>query len=298
MGKIRVKTLGIEEIEQKQRQEAKKRKEEKSVSRRTAKAPGLKGGERIVAVGPTEEELAKIDVSEDKKTATTEAQKEAETQKFGVSGKFSASAVARKTSKVKPKRIRSKNYQTVAKMVDRTKAYPLKDALDLLSKIHLSRFDETVELHINATQPKISVVTTLPHGTGKKLRVAIADEKLIENVAKGKIDFDVLLAAPTIMPKLARVAKFLGPKGLMPNPKSGTISNNPEELAKKYEGGQMTIKTESKAPVIHISVGKLSFREKKLAENIQAIFTAVKPENIKNATLKSTMSPGIRVKLV
>lgn len=284
MGKIRVKTLGIEEIEQKQRQEAKKRKEEKSVSRRTAKAPGLKGGERIVAVGPTEEELEKLEIPQVAEVAQV-AKEQEKKQKARVTRGIS-------------KHVRSKHYQTVAKMVDRTKAYPLKDALDLLSKIHLSRFDETVELHINATQPKISVVTTLPHGTGKKLRVAIADEKLIENVAKGKIDFDVLLAAPTIMPKLARVAKFLGPKGLMPNPKSGTISNNPEELAKKYEGGQMTIKTESKAPVIHISVGKLSFREKKLAENIQAIFTAVKPENIKNATLKSTMSPGIRVKLV
>jgi len=106
----------------------------------------------------------------------------------------------------------------------------------------------------------------------------------------------VLIATPLAMPKLARFAKILGPKGLMPNPKSGTISDNPKEIAKKYENGQVIIKTEGKAPVIHLGVGKISFGKEKLAKNIKTVLEAVKQEKIKNVTLKSTMSPGIKVR--
>jgi large subunit ribosomal protein L1 len=286
MGKIRVRTLGIEDAEKKQKQEARlaseaKRAKKKAKTKKLVK--GAKGGERIVAVGPSEEELSKIDVPE-------------------VSKETKVSEVSKGKIKKEPhgalKRTRSKNYQAIAKMVDKTKKYTLSEALDLLAKLKRAKFDETVELHINTTEKGISDSVTLPHGTGKKIRVAIADEELVENVAKGKIDFEVLLAEPSIMPKLAKVAKFLGPRGLMPNPKNGTITTNPKELAKKYEGGQITLRTESKAPIMHACVGKLSFGKEKLEENIKTVIDAVKAEKIKNVTLKSTMSPGIRVKLV
>ena len=97
------------------------------------------------------------------------------------------------------------------------------------------------------------------------------------------------------MPKLARVAKFLGPRGLMPNPKNGTISPKPQEVAKKYEGGQVNFKTESKFPLLHLSVGKVSFGGDKLAENIKVALQSVQVKNIRSATLKSTMSPGIKI---
>jgi len=129
------------------------------------------------------------------------------------------------------------------------------------------------------------------------VRVAVADEKLIEEIESGKIDFDILLASPSIMPKLARLAKILGPRGLMPNPKNGTITDNPEALIKKYEAGQINIKTEAKAPVIHLAVGKMSFGEKKLADNIESAVNAIKKENIQKIVLKSTMSPGIKIKV-
>ena len=99
------------------------------------------------------------------------------------------------------------------------------------------------------------------------------------------------------MPKLARVARVLGPKGLMPNPKNGTVTPKPEEAAKKFEGGQMNFKTEAKFPLLHLSVGKLSFGEQKLAENIKAAIAAVNSKKIKNVTLKSTMSPGLKLDL-
>lgn len=280
MGKIRVKTLGIEEAEKEQQKEVRKRKEAK----KTVKVPGLKGGQRIAAVGPTEEELTRLESTSNVIATSPMAprnDKKENKEKF------------KKTTQ----RSRSKNYIMVARLVDKTKKYTLSEALELLPKLHLASFDETVELHINTLDNKITATATLPHGTGKKTRVAIADDKIIEDVAKGKINFDVLLAEPAMMPKLARVAKFLGPRGLMPNPKNGTITTNPKDLAKKFEGGQVTFKTEAKFPIMHLSVGKLSLGTKKLTENIQAALQAVKPENIKKVTLKSTMSPGIKVAL-
>lgn len=267
MGKIRVKTLGFEKLEEEQKKEVKVKKEQKK-ARKTAK--GAHGGERVVAVGPSEEELQKLATAE-----TTE--------------KPSVKTVVAK------KRARSKKYQAVANLVDKNKVYPLNQALELLPRLKLSNFDETVELHINTLENGISGALTLPHGTGKKTRVAIADDKLIAEVEKGKVDFDVLLATPDMMPKLAKVAKFLGPRGLMPSPKNGTITQNPQEVAKKYEAGQIRFKTESKEPIIHLSVGKLSFGEEKLAENIKTVLLAIQASKIKKAVLKSTMSPGIRI---
>lgn len=284
MGKIRVTALGDETLEQKHKQEIKKRKEEKKLVK------GAKGGERVVSVGPSEEELAKLSVSEglsdsavareisDKKTATTETQKKKKSQK-------------------KKAQVRSPKYLASAKLVDRTKKYKLADALELLPKLKISKFDETVELHINTTTQGISGTVTLPHGTGKTIRVAIADDKIVSEVEKGKISFDVLLAVPAMMPKLARIAKFLGPRGLMPNPKNGTLTNDPEKMAENFTKGQIRFKTEAKSPIMHLVLGKLSFGPKKLTENINTIIKAIKKENIKNTALKSTMSPGIKLDL-
>jgi large subunit ribosomal protein L1 len=105
----------------------------------------------------------------------------------------------------------------------------------------------------------------------------------------------VLIATPDAMPKLARVARFLGPRGLMPNPKNGTVTPKPDVVAKKYQGGQVNFKTEAKFPILHLTVGKISFGEKKLADNIKTAITAIQTKNIKNMTLKSTMSPGLKV---
>lgn len=298
MGKIRVKTLGIEEVENKQKQKARvaseaKRAHKKAEQKKLVK--GAKGGERLVAVGPTEEELARLE--------TQDVSKETKVSKVSKGEKESPKKKTQQT-----KRVRGKKYQTVAKLVDKTKTYSLQEALTLLPKLHLSSFDETVELHINTIEKGIAATATFPHGTGKTVKVAIANpskssgqaklDELITKIGSGNIDFDVLLATPDAMQKLARVAKYLGPRGLMPNPKNGTITNNPKELAKKFEEGQTTFKTEAKSPIMHIIVGKLSFGQDKLTENIKAVLNAVKAQNIKNVTLKSTMSPGIKIQLV
>lgn len=281
MGKIKIRTIGTELEEQEKKAAKKKRKEKKAVH-----VPGMKGGERVVAVGPTEEELAKL---EEKKEETLEPLKK------------------KKSQKLAKKKERSKRYQALAKLVDRNKTYDLSEGLELLEKMSRPlrdpaaagkrNRDETVELHINTLSPGISVNANLPHGTHKKTRVAIASEELIAEIEKGKIDFDVLLANPSMMPKLAKVAKVLGPKGLMPNPKAGTIATDPQSLARKFEGGQMRIKTEAKAPIIHVSVGKVSFGPKKLSDNINAVVEAIKKENIKKMVVKSTQSPSLKLNI-
>ena len=275
MGKIRTKVLGNEELEKKQKAEAKSKSDQKKLVK------GAKGGERIVSVGPSEEELAKLEETKGTESNSAAAREEAPKKKS-----------RQKKSK---ERSRSKSYQAVAQMVDRSKKYNLSDGIILLEKLKRAKFDETVELHINTTETGINATVTLPHGTGKEIRVAIADEKIIAEVEKGKINFDVLIAAPEMMPKLAKVARVLGPKGLMPNPKSNTISKDPQKLAENFSKGQMNIKTEAKTPIIHLMVGKLSFGAKKLSENIEMIIKTVKKERIRNVTLKSTFSPGIKL---
>ena len=181
----------------------------------------------------------------------------------------------------------------------------LKEALEVLAKVKRAKFDETVELHVNTIEKGISGSVVLPHGTGKNVRVTIANqsadakgvEKLVADIEQGKIDFDILVATPDSMPKLARVARILGPRGLMPNPKNGTITPKPEEVAKKFEGGQTNFKTEAKFPIIHMSVGKLSFGDAKLEDNIKTAVSAISTKKIRTVTLKSTMSPGISLDL-
>lgn len=272
MGKIKIRTLGDESLENKQKEKSKIKAHEKKLVK------GAKGGERIVSVGPSEEELAKI------KLPSEETEKQ-EVKKV------------KKVQKKKKTNAHSKIYQSLIAQINRNKKYSLKEALELLAKLQRSKFDETVELHINTIETGVSGNITLPHGTGKEIRVAIADDDLLAKVAAGKIDFDILLAAPPMMPKLARVAKILGPKGLMPNPKNATLVKNPEKAAQEFKKGQINFRTELKAPIIHLTVGKISFGAQKLSENILTLIEAIKKEKIRNVTLKSTMSPGIKLEL-
>ncbi len=283
MGKIRVKTLGVEEVEEKEKKEAKKRQEEKKLEeKKVAKNPDAKEEEKVALETPSEEKK-------------TEKEKLSEAESDSAKQNPERSRREKKAKFVKAPR--SKKYQGIVALFEKNKTYSLSDGLDLLEKLQRKSFDETVELHLNTISTGISGNITLPHGTGKKTRVLIADEKLITEIEKGIISFDILVAHPSIMPKLARVAKILGPKGLMPNPKNATVTEKPEELVKKYEGGQISFKTEAKAPLLHISVGKMSFGKTKLTENIKALITAIKKENIQKITLKSSMSPGIKVSI-
>ncbi|MGH9857265.1 MAG: hypothetical protein ACRD4B_05415, partial [Acidobacteriota bacterium] len=276
MGKIRVKTIGDEALEKKDqkkaqaRAEAKKAREEAEVRRATEEGTDSKAS--------TVEQKTTL-----KEETETHAEKPSETKKKVQKKKSSSGAVKH-----------SKSYLAIATLVDKNKKYKLTEALSLLDKTKRTKFDETIELHINTLEKGISGNVTLPHGTGKATRVVIANavedskhvEDLIKKIEAGKIDFDVLIATPDSMAKLAKVARVLGPRGLMPNPKNGTVTLKPDEIAKKFAGGQINFKTEAKFPILHLAVGKVSFGEKKLTENITSAIKAVKTKNIKDITLK------------
>lgn len=276
MGKVKTRFLGMEEIEKKQKKEQKKRAQEKKT-----KVPGKhKGGEQVRVVEVDQEALAKMERAVALAEQTPET---AETEK-------------KKAKKVKA-RVRGKKYQQAKKTVSRDEKYQVTKAIDLLKKIKFAKFDESVELHLNTVKNGLKGEIQLPHSVGKSVQIKIVDDKLLDQIEQGKIDFDILVAHPSYMPKLAKLAKILGPKGLMPNPKTGTISDKPEEVIKKFAKGALRWKSEAKAPLIHLMVGKISFEQKKLAENIEAMVKSIGKQNLKSAYLKTTMSPAVQLDL-
>ena len=284
MGKIRIKSFDESSVEDEAKLKAKKeaKKAEKMAAKNAAKAENAEVEE--VKEATVEEVQKETEAESAKELAPSEAPEKEEKKK------------AKKEKFVKAKaKVDSKRHKANLTVVSRTQSYDIDQALSALKKFTKSKFDETVELHINTKEKGVSGQVVLPHGTGKTLVIKIADEALLSEVAKGKINFDVLVAAPSMMPNLARVAKVLGPRGLMPNPKNGTIAENPEDAVKKLSGGQISYKTESEAPIIHARVGKLSFDDNKLKENIDTFITSVGKNNIVSVTLKSTMSPGIKL---
>ncbi|MBN2675825.1 MAG: 50S ribosomal protein L1 [Alphaproteobacteria bacterium] len=223
----------------------------------------------------------------------------------------------------------SKRMQVVLEKRVANKIYAVSEALSLLKETSKVKFDETVEVSIKLgvdprkTDQNIRGMVGLPNGTGKKVRVAVITEdakkveaskkagadlvggmELIDEISKGKLDFEICIATPDMMPKLAKVAKILGPKGLMPNPKLGTVSPDPEEAVKTAKAGQVEYRTE-KGGIVHAGLGKLSFDVKKLEENLGALMDAIrkaKPEKLKGVyiqkvVLSSTMGAGFPVEI-
>lgn len=290
MGKIRVAALGDEQSEQEQKRRADARRQTKQSKKPFGKTQGkakvegvgLKGGERVAVVEGTDIKPEFQKPEEENGEGTTEN---------------------KKSKKAKKTHVRSKRYTEVAALVDKTKLYPLTNAVALVKKTSTTTFDGTVELHININpetnggKPEMRGSVSLPHGTGKKVRVTIADDAILAEIEAGKINFDILVAHPSMMPKLAKVARVLGPKGLMPNPKTGTVNENPEKRAKELAAGQVNYKNEPDQPIIHMSVGKVSFEEKQLAENITAVLDAIGRNKIVKATVTATMGPGIKLSL-
>ncbi|MBQ6393845.1 50S ribosomal protein L1 [Candidatus Saccharibacteria bacterium] len=220
---------------------------------------------------------------------------------------------------------RGKKYQKVAKLVEK-KPYSLKDAIDLAGKTSPVKFDATVEAHVRlGVDPRqadqnIRTTIVLPNGNGKTVRVAVFapideckkataagadiadDENFLRALEKGTIDFDVLIATPQYMPKLGKFARVLGPKGLMPNPKAGTVTTDIEKAVKEAKAGKVEYRVD-KQSVVHIGLGKVSFGTDKLLENANVFFDSLKaqrPASLKGAYVKSvylttSQGPSIEV---
>ncbi len=198
--------------------------------------------------------------------------------------------------KQKAEKVRGKKYKEAKAKIDTTKLYTLPEAIKLIKDMAKTKFDQTLELHLIVKKTGMSVNVNLPYSGGKVKKVEVASDETIKKLESGKFDFDVLLATAEFMPKLVKFAKILGPKGLMPNPKNGTLIKSAED-AKKFSGNTKQIKTEKEAPLIHTSFGKLSQEDKELVANANAILEGVGVKQIIRAYMKSTMSPSVKIAL-
>jgi large subunit ribosomal protein L1 len=289
MGKVRKVALGDESFEKEQRKKAEVRREAKKFKKEKVEGVGLHGGERTAVVEGTE--------------LNAEVKELLEKVEGEASGEKPKKAKIKKPVGPKP---RSKKYQDMAKLVDKNQTYPLQKAIDLVKKTSYTKFDGTVELHLNLNPMVLGEKkekkdfrgsVTLPHGTGKQVRVIAADDAVLKDIEAGTINFDILVSHPSMMPKLAKVARILGPKGLMPNPKTGTVTEDVDKRIKELSHGQVNFKTEPENPIVHLIVGKVSFEDKQLLENVNTILDTIGRGKILKATMTATMGPGIRVEV-
>lgn len=251
-------------IQYDQAKEGKKKKEKPE----KVHIAGLKGGQRIKVVEA--EPLAQEE---------TTSQEEAETKK------------------IKAPKVRSKKYQEAKAKVKVGQTYKLPDAVALVKETSYSKFDGSVELHLVVKKVGTSTNVTLPHSGGKAKKIQVANDETIEKLSKGKIDFDVLLATAEMMPKLVPYARILGPKGLMPNPKNGTLIKS-ESDAKKFSGNTISLKTEKEAPLMHTVVGKVSQVDVELVDNVQVVLNALGGDKqVVKAYLKASMGPSIKLQV-
>ncbi|HRJ91303.1 MAG TPA: 50S ribosomal protein L1 [Candidatus Saccharibacteria bacterium] len=224
---------------------------------------------------------------------------------------------------------RGKKYQEVAKQLEKDKVYSLAEALELAVKTNPAKFDASVEVHVRlGVDPRqadqnIRATVSLPHGTGKTVRVAVfapdpdhaaakkagadvvGDEDFLKQLDKEELNFDILVATPQYMPKLGKYARLLGPRGLMPNPKAGTVATDVAKAVTEAKAGKVEYRVDKQA-IVHLAIGKVSFGAAKLADNAKAFFDSLqsqKPSSLKSAYVKTTsvsttMGPGIKVENV
>ena len=261
--------------------------------------------------------------------AEEKAEKEARKEAHDTTPQGDAEAHIKKGAapKVRPLAERKgKAYKKVASLVESGKVYNLTDALDLAVKTNPAKFDASVEVHVRlGVDPRqadqnVRATVVLPHGTGRTLRVAVfapeadaatakkagadiaGDEEFLKSLEKGELNFDVLIATPAYMPKLGKFARLLGPKGLKPNPKSGTVATDVAKAVTEAKAGKVEYRVDKQA-TIHLSIGKVSFGTGKLEDNAKAFFASLqsqKPSSLKGSYVKSTaiattMGPGIKV---
>jgi len=194
-----------------------------------------------------------------------------------------------------PKLPHGKKYRAAIVKVDAVKLYTLDEALALAKETTITKFDSAVELHVRVAQEARGAIN-YPHSTGKKVRVAVAGAEVYEELAKGKINFDVLIAAPSEMPNLAKYARSLGPKGLMPNPKSGTVTEDIEKVKAELESGRTEYRTDA-GKNIHLVVGRVSQPVEELKANAEAALSALVSWNVHGAVMATTMGPGMKLQL-
>lgn len=275
------------------------------------KATAKAGKRSAKAIAEVEEKVAK----EERKAKTSEE-----------------TAESKPKQPVKPARSKlerkGKKYREVAKLIDNSKVYTLKEAIDLATKTSTTKFDATVEVHVRlGVDPRqadqnIRDSLVLPAGTGKTVRVAVfaeedvakealkagadiaGEDTFLKQLDKGEVNFDILISTPNMMAKLSKYARILGPKGLMPNPKSGTVTTDVNKAISQSKAGKVEYRVDSTG-IVHLGVGKVSFGTEKLGKNIDAVFASLKSNKpasikgtyVKSITVSTSMGPGMKVNL-
>jgi large subunit ribosomal protein L1 len=307
-------------------------------AKKTTKKATKKEAELIVEAAPISEPEAeapkeeKIAAKAGKRSSKALKETEAKQVKEERKAASKTDEEAAKPKTAAPARSRAeragKKYQAAAKLVEADKLYALKDALELAVKTSPAKFDASVELHINlGVDPKqadqnVRDNVVMPAGTGKSVKIAVIAEpedadkakkagadltdadKIFADLDKETIEFDVLIAQPNMMAKLGKYARLLGPRGLMPNPKSGTVTKNVVDAVADAKAGKVEYRVDQ-AGIIHLAVGKVSFGGEKLLQNADAVMSSVraaKPASLKGIYLKSlyvttTMGPSIKVEI-
>ncbi|MFA7300734.1 MAG: hypothetical protein WC069_00260 [Candidatus Shapirobacteria bacterium] len=198
----------------------------------------------------------------------------------------------------KPTRVRGKRYVAARKKYDINKLYSIKEAVELVKTTSLTKFDGKIEAHILGMDMGNIGEIAFPHLELGAKKIVILDDKILAEIKDGKVNFDILIATPITMPKLLPFAKLLGPRGLMPNPKNGTLTDKPEESVKKLSIAKTMIKSEKKAPVIHQIVGTISQKTEEVVANINELIKVVKTVKMKKLVLCATMGPGIKCEII
>lgn len=297
MGKTKINVVGQEETKKLSSEEKYKAKQAKKVT--DAKAGVAKAAEqktepvsalvssqeKEVSHVPSETNVSSVRQAQGKQVSKAKTQKQEKTSL----GKTPLGETRDKRDK------HGKRYLAARAKVDPTKSYPVSEAVQLVKETSTSKFDGSVELHlVFATQGTNSRVE-LPFSTGSSKKIEIASDETIKKLEAGKIDFDILIATPLTMPKLVRFAKLLGPRGLMPNPKNGTLAENPEKAVEAFSGNLLQVKSEKDAPLAHLVVAKVSQPTSEIEENIKAVLTSVEPKSITKAVVAASMGPSIRL---
>ena len=310
MGKIKIAQIGIEDEEAKKEKRAEKRRQKKmredskgEIKKEEArekehvekkekkKKDNLERKVKKEAVQKAYVEEIKEEKKEDEKEEGIRGDVKEETKEKEEKEK----EVKEEKKKIPQIKYRSKRYKQNLLVVDKKKSYPVGEAIELAIKTGTTKFEGSVEVHLNVIETGLKTTVTFPYFAGKKKKIVVCDDAVLKEIEKGIFDFDVLIATPAIMPKLARFAKELGPRGLMPNPKQGTVTSEPEKVIKELEGGKTNIKTEVKAPMIHVTIGKTKQDKKELIANFETLIAGVEKRKILKAIVNSTMGPGIKV---
>jgi large subunit ribosomal protein L1 len=242
--------------------------------------------------------LANVEVpQEDGRQATTDQESIASSDSQPKDSTVDQQAAEEQPNEAKQRtaKVRSKKYQQAKNKIDVHKYYPLDEAVKLVKETSLARFDSKIEAHVNTVDIGNLGEISFPHLETASRKIVVLNDTILAEIKAGQINFDLLIATPVTMPKLLPFARLLGPKGLMPNPKTGTLTDKPEEAVNKLSAAKTIIKTEKKAPVVHLLVGKVSQPEKEIAANVAELIKVIKPAKIRKLSLCATMGPSVKV---